>query len=390
MAERVGVWNVNDSKGGANLMATKKKPAEETAVAKLSAAALLREEIKSVAALIDAASTELAAAEGLEDELAGAVALQHLREGFPQELVERYLMPLQGTRLGFRTDRDNPKKGERKGYSWEDVRDRCIEARSHGASLLRNEFNIISNGVHLTREFFDRKVSEHPEVSNLHVRTGVPRPMKGDAKTCLVDVTISGELRGEPFVEKTEQAIRVNTGQMHSSSQSKARRAALREIYVSLVGGLSRLPPDGSVDDIDAVGAGRAVPALPSVRFIEPAVVKQWRDKLKQFNADEQPVLDAARALAEDPSVTWETIPLSVDKALREWSRAYTKDHGPMSDDECAELESVAQELGLSPEDLDEVIAGLNATPKGWKHPQRMMKGAIIEAMQGLATREAE
>lgn len=72
--------------------------------------------------------------------LALAKGIQELRKAFTPEVLKDFLS-LQGSAIGFRTDRDDKKEGR---YNVDEIRDCAIEALLRGAYPIGNEFNIIS------------------------------------------------------------------------------------------------------------------------------------------------------------------------------------------------------------------------------------------------------
>ena len=75
-----------------------------------------------------------------------STAIQKLREGLTDEYM-RPIMAMQGSKLGFKTDKD--KEG---GYLMNVVKDCVIDATLIGLSVAGNEFNIIGGNMYPTKE----------------------------------------------------------------------------------------------------------------------------------------------------------------------------------------------------------------------------------------------
>lgn len=177
--------------------------------------------------------------------LAGAV--YHLRAALSPEVM-RPIMALQGTPLGFRTDRDVKKLpqggyGKGDGYPLEIVRDCVIESCRLGARLIGNEFNIISSRLYLTKEFFSRKLDETIGRGNWRLNHSLPKNASGGA----VITTRVEWLVGKEWTSETiELAIK---GDGYSSSDQylgKADRKAGSWLYRQVTGIYT---PEGEADD---------------------------------------------------------------------------------------------------------------------------------------------
>lgn len=185
-----------------------------------------------------------------------ARGLRALRNALSSRVVTEIFLPLQGSKLGFRTDKDREKEP---GYDWLTVRDCLIEAMIRGARPVGNEFNIIAGNTYLTKEYFERKVETFPGLTDLIHEPGVPHMANGGA---LVPYRISWKLNGRSEIlsfdavknesgEVFDQRIpvKVNNGMGADAILGKARRKVLARVYERLSG---IKVPDGDV--IDTVG----------------------------------------------------------------------------------------------------------------------------------------
>lgn len=187
-----------------------------------------------------------------------AKGMHDLRQAMTKDLVSTVFMPLQGYKLGFRTDKD--KEG---GYPWEIVRDVAIEAMVRGFQPCGNEFNIIGGNFYATKEGMDRKVSEFPGLTNLNLVPGVPKMGDGGA---LVPYEATWKINGKPDrleckLTKTTEGeedrripVKVNSGQGADAILGKAERKMLARIYKRISG--------QTIDEADVVDTvGEAVVA---------------------------------------------------------------------------------------------------------------------------------
>lgn len=186
-----------------------------------------------------------------------AAAIRALHHAISDDMMKD-IMHLQGTGLGFLTDKDTVKEGK-PGYPVEDVKLVAIEAALMGAYWVGNEFNIISGRPYLTKNFFTRKLREFPGLTDLKLSPGVP-VLIGD-KGALVPYVATWKLNGEgmrierlltKLDDKRELderiCVKVNSGMGADAILGKAERKIKAAIYARLTG--SDLT-DGEVDDVN-------------------------------------------------------------------------------------------------------------------------------------------
>jgi hypothetical protein len=197
-------------------------------------------------------------------ELAQGVA--KLREILPKGIVERYFMPLQGSKLGFVTDKDTSG-----GYTWEVVREVLIEALLRGFRPVGNELNIIAGQFYGAKNGFERIVREWPGLTNLRIDLGVPHLVadKGALVPCEARWRLDGKAMsveckppsGEEF--DTRIPVKVNGGMGPDAILGKATRKLYARVYQVLTGCAS--------DIVDAEGETVTVPGQSLPAPAEPA-----------------------------------------------------------------------------------------------------------------------
>lgn len=198
--------------------------------------------------------------------------LRALESVLTQAVVEKMIMPLQGRRIGFLTDKD--KDG---GYDWKTVRDCAMEAMLRGYRCTGNEFNIIAGQFYAAQSGVERKVREFPGLTGFVMRLGVPR--FDDTKNgALVDARAEWLLDGKPqrldcVLHKYKDSngeeynfddripVRVNTGQGADAILGKATRKMFARIYKYLTGvSTPEGEPPIETTGYDATNTGEAPP----------------------------------------------------------------------------------------------------------------------------------
>jgi len=196
-----------------------------------------------------AASRELVQAEiernDMSKGLIMARAMKTLRGLLTPKVMED-VMELQGTPLGFRTDKDTCG-----GYKPEAVRDLLIQALIRGLQPVGNQINIIAGNLYVTKEGFERLLREMPGLKSLSIQVGVPVTKDGGALVpCKASWKFNGvadELVCEAGAEADYRiAVKVNGGMGVDAIHGKAKSKLYRRIYERLTG---TTVEDGEVDE---------------------------------------------------------------------------------------------------------------------------------------------
>lgn len=191
-----------------------------------------------------------------------AVALAHgmnaLQEALTDDVIRKIFMPLMGSALGFRTDRDSKPANER--YGIETVRRCVMEAILRGFRPVGNEFNIIGGNFYGTQEGYDRKVKEYPGLTDLALRPGAPFIKDGGALVPYratwylegVEMEMVCDLvrEGEKVVGDERIPVKVNAGMGPDAVHGKAKRKILARIYERVSGVKSY---DGDATELEGV-----------------------------------------------------------------------------------------------------------------------------------------
>lgn len=163
-------------------------------------------------------------------------------------LTPQYMAPimqLQGSKLGFRTDKDKNQDGSPGlGYSMEIVKDCIIEAVLNGLQVTGNQFNIIAGNMYPTKEGTGYILNNFKGLKYQLV-CSLPRT-NNDNTSAAVEVTIKWTLRGESFEEVVPIPIKINKFMGVDAIIGKATRKG-RAWLISRITG-SEIT-DGDVED---------------------------------------------------------------------------------------------------------------------------------------------
>lgn len=191
-----------------------------------------------------------------------ANGMRDLKAAIKPEMMSA-IMELQGSSLGFRTDKD----ATQQQYPIEAVKECLIEATLRGARPVGNEFNIIAGRCYLTKEYFQRAVGEFEGLTDLRLHPGVPTTAPNGA---LVPYSATWKLNGkEQSLERRQRKVgddvlderipvKVNAGMGADAILGKATRKMLAAIYGMLTG--SAVAPDGEVEESAVIDVTPAKP----------------------------------------------------------------------------------------------------------------------------------
>ena len=148
--------------------------AKKKAAAKKTSAALILRDNKEALARIDKVVQEcnlsrMVDMTAMEQTLTLADGMQQLRELLTDDVMQA-VSALQGTKLGFNTD----KKDHAQGYTLLVVRDCFIEATIRGLRAVGNEWNIIAGNCYVTLEGLTRLVNEAADPGTYEQVIGLP------------------------------------------------------------------------------------------------------------------------------------------------------------------------------------------------------------------------
>lgn len=197
--------------------------------------------------------------------------------------VMKPIMALQGTTLGFRTDKD--KDG---GYPMEIVRDVACEALLRGFRMIGNEVNIIAGRFYAAKDGCKRRVLEWPGLTQFNLELSFPTDKGGSA---YVDAIATWSLNGKPDQlerrGKTAIPIRRNSGMIDDAILGKAER----KMYAAVLNRLSTFViPDGEVD-ADAIDVTSRPVNTPKRSILNDYADSEPKQQAPQFDPADQAAL---------------------------------------------------------------------------------------------------
>lgn len=220
-------------------MATKKQPKEEAALVKHGVDGNVLSQFESIATECNLVAIQNRG--HLERALKLSSGMQQLRELMTPDVVHHFCA-LQGSALGFRTDKD--RNG---GYDGNTIKEAVIEATLRGVYPVGNEFNIISGRCYVTREGFTRLLREYPGLTDLEIDLGVPVIKSGQNTGAIVPFKAKWKLDKRDMDMRGEIPVKVNGGMGSDAILGKADRKVKARIH-NRISGTSF--SDGDADDV--------------------------------------------------------------------------------------------------------------------------------------------
>lgn len=187
-----------------------------------------------------------------------------LRRALTDQVMREVFMPLMGSPLGFKTDRDNLTQRDldegKKPYGIERIRDVLAEGMIRGLYPVNNEINVISGQCYGAKNGFARLLKEYPGLTDLHVTPGVPH-MAGD-RGALVPMHATWRVNGKDYemvrdvtkdattgvVHDTRIPVTVNKNMGPDAIIGKATRKMYKAIY-DLITGSTLTIEDGEISE---------------------------------------------------------------------------------------------------------------------------------------------
>lgn len=187
------------------------------------------------------------------------------------------IMPLQGSALGFRTDKD--KDG---GYAPAVVSECATEALLRGLRLTGNEWNIIGGRCYAAQAGCARLVAELDGLTDLEHSPCVPVMKEGGA---IVEYLMTWRMNDKPMSLTRKIPIRVNAGMGADAILGKAKRKMLAAVYERVTGSVLS---DGDTDD-------------PPMLAPAPSKPSQLADRIKANTVEPKPRVP--EPVAEDDGI---------------------------------------------------------------------------------------
>jgi len=208
----------------------------------------------------------------------------------PQVMAK--IMSLQGTRLGFLTDKKDNQK-----YDLATVKRCFIESVLYGFLPVGNEFNIISGNLYGAKNGYTGKLKRHKGFTDFIWSVEIlSQNLPG--KVAKVKLKASWLQNGLPGKYQDEMHVKINEYMGPDAIRGKAERKLKHAVYHQITDSATTLP-EGSVDDAEVFNvttepASKAVNLEPGKSFfgdkpVEEATVKPEKAKQQSFISDPEP-----------------------------------------------------------------------------------------------------
>lgn len=198
------------------------------------------------------------------------------------------IMELQGSKLGFRTDKDLKKgpnggyiKGD--GYPMEVVKDCLIEATLNGLEITGNQFNIIAGNCYPTKEGCGAKLNKFPGLKQ-KIIISLPR-VNSDKTSAAVDALIKWTLNGESNEETIQIPIKMDAYTSLDAVNGKATRKA-RAWLISHITGTE--VTDGEVEDVLHTVVDSKTKSKDKQQTEEEIDAQRWLALFKESSSSEE------------------------------------------------------------------------------------------------------
>jgi hypothetical protein len=164
---------------------------------------------------------------GFEKALTIAGAIDSLK-GALDDKAMKMVMKLQGSALGFRTDKDSSG-----GYPVDVVKEALIEAVLRGVQPVGNHFNIIAGRCYVTKEGFAYLLKNLEGFTDFRPIYGIPKSLNGGA---IVPCEASWKYFGKSDRLECDIPIKVNSGMGADAILGKAARKLMSRVYAQVTG----------------------------------------------------------------------------------------------------------------------------------------------------------
>lgn len=185
------------------------------------------------------------------------------------------IMELQGSRLGFKTDKD--KEG---GYKEQQVKECIIDAVLSGVQPFGNQFNIIAGNMYITKEGFGYLLNKIAGLS-YEITFALPR-ISSDAKSAAIIAKISWTMNGEKKDREMDFPIKMNSFMGSDAVIGKATRKARAWLFNTISGTEFG---DGDITDSEAKVISSNIPVNKEEEritlMIKDALTLDELDKLR-------------------------------------------------------------------------------------------------------------
>lgn len=223
------------------------------------------------------------ACEGFVKAFKMAQAVEKLYELLTPEYMAP-IMKLQGTRLGFKTDRDT--EG---GYGIDVVKRCLIEAVLMGVQPTGNQFNIIAGDAYITKEGYGHKLRNMPGLTSCKITPSLPR-INGDRTSGAVLMKITYTYNGAKGSDEIDVPVKLHPKAGTTDvAIGKATRKARAHLFTTITG--SEMP-EGDIMDTESEVVKSTV---KEADITHDELVKLYQEHAAKLSIEEQ--ANAARIM---------------------------------------------------------------------------------------------
>ncbi len=268
------------------------------------------DELAMIDKICRSAQSQIARADAISDNLTKALVTAKATRMLQSLLTDNLMadiMALQSTPLGFRTDRDNARDGQ-KGYPVAVVRDVVIQALMRGFQVVGNQINIIAGNLYVTKEGFENRLNNFEGLSNIEFDFEVPDLSRSGSALCgcranwqlhgeLCEIDCTKSIKGDYRIP-----VKINNGMGDDAILGKAKSKLFRRIYERISGQIAPGFADDMTLDADTVQPHDSQPSQEPQQTIEhkptsePAQAKPPSAQLEAVPVEAEPLLEAIEA----------------------------------------------------------------------------------------------
>jgi hypothetical protein len=240
----------------------------------------------SIGTMVAEHREEIARADSIGKALLMGALITNLRNMIGPEVMQ-WIMPLQNSPNGFKTDR----AGE--GYPPEVVKECLITALVHGVHPVNNEWNIIAGQCYIALNGYKRLFESIPGISHINIIPGTPT-QDGNIAKCRVSLSwcldgVRNELtdhEGKPGVVLVIHQRGQSPGFAPDQIIGKAKRKAYKMAYEKATGSSFASDMDDGVAVVSDETKHANHPALP------PGAANRLAARLAESKPEPVPVDD--------------------------------------------------------------------------------------------------
>lgn len=238
-----------------------------------------------------------------------ANAISVIRNTLTPEVMQP-IMSLAGSKLGFRTDRDKPSKGQMpQPYPLETVKDCLIDAVLLGLNPTGNQFNIIASNMYVTKEGFTYllKKIKGLRYSIIYPTTTFAQNKETALVTCEVTYQIGED---KPIKQLLEFTVKAGSYATTDSCNGKAERKAKCWLYNHIEG---TDITDGDAEDISYTEVSSTRLSKEELaKEKELNRLKEYLDKADKFSS----LLQLKKAVSDSDNIEFQELYNSKESEL--------------------------------------------------------------------------